>query len=104
MLQVEDQLIQDLRLQVVDGVPQLMRVSPQVLEHEESGHKLTEQEVVRGVQRPEAPEGVVVGVLAEAKRSFCRLPARRQRTMMMMTRSPWERRMQEEEEEMIKFS
>lgn len=50
----------------------LMGITEEILVQQESSDELTEEKIVRLIDGPEAPEGVVVGVLAEAKGSSCR--------------------------------
>lgn len=59
------------RFQRVSPVPLLERVGLHVVVRHQAGNELTIQEIVRGVDGPQARVRVVVGVHAETKRSFC---------------------------------
>lgn len=48
-----------------------MGIPNEILVQQETSDELTEEKIVRLIDGPEAPEGVVVRVLAEAKRSLC---------------------------------
>lgn len=67
----EEKCCKLLRREMISSWTNLMRIAYQVLVQQEAGHKLTEEIIVRLIDRPEAPEGVVVRVLTEAKWSSC---------------------------------
>ena len=63
------QLLQYAVVEVVDGVPQLIRIRQDVVEGYEAGDEFAIEEIVSGVDRPSAPIRVVVRVGTRAKGS-----------------------------------
>ena len=63
------ELLQDAVVEVVHGVPQLIRIFHDVVVRDKAGDKLAVEEVVGRVDSARAPVRVIVGIGTRAKRS-----------------------------------